>query len=530
MGSNEGLGGLTDIEKLGVRLMVREEIKKLTKNYSILELYPLTDPWAWAVIVRDRKTGEIMYYVYEVPLNNKEKKLLKRILDMIYWEIEAPPPGIDTRAYLEEVVRKAANKILKNRKVREDVDLDKILYYIHKEVMGYGEIDPLMRDPYVEDISASGANRPVYVVHQKYGSIPTNIVFDSVERLDAFIQRLAYKAGKHVSVAHPTLDAMLPDKHRIAATYGKEVSMGGSSFTIRKYKEEPLSIVDLIIGGTLTPQMAAYAWMALDYKLPGLILGVTGSGKTTLLNSLLNLVNPHYKIVTIEDTPELRLLTKNWVQLYPRHSYTASKVAEVSLFDLVKLSLRYRPDIIVVGEVRGEEAKVLFQAIATGHGGVTSIHAEDIDAAIKRLVSPPMSIPPGHISLLDFAMKIDRIKVATPEGVTYRRVVTRLWDVLEYNNYMEVFKWNDEEASHELVVDLKESYIVNKIASMTGRSVDSVVDELNDRTKVLQWLAENNIRDYRTVGLYIYRYHTEGKMFVEKLARTKVSQDQEAKI
>jgi flagellar protein FlaI len=223
----------------------------------------------------------------------------------------------------------------------------------------------------------------------------------------------------------------------------------------------------------------------MDYKMTTLILGVTGSGKTSTLNALATLLRPTYKIVTIEDTPELRLPHENWVQLVSRPSYIGSGVGEISLFHLVKLSLRYRPDVIVVGEVRGEEAYVLFQAIATGHSGMTTLHAENIDAAVKRLTSPPMNIPPSYIPLINIAMVIKRVQIRDEKGRPRpARRITNIWEVKDYENYIEIAKWNPVE--DVFAIDLSNSVVIDKISELTGYSKDELIEEVEKRKQVLK--------------------------------------------
>ena len=325
-------------------------------------------------------------------------------------------------------------------------------------------------------------------------------------------------AGKHISVAYPVLDAIIPGGHRLAATFKKEASTSGSTFTIRKFTETPLTIVDLLNFGNMSPQLAAYFWLAMDYKLTTLILGVTGAGKTTMLNALATLLRPTYKIVTIEDTPELRLPHENWVQLVSRPSFVGSGVGEISLFHLVKLSLRYRPDVIVVGEVRGEEAYVLFQAVATGHSGMTTIHAEYIDAAVKRLTSPPMNIPESYIPLINLALVVKRVQKRDEKGrIKPVRRVTNVWEVWDYGDYREVFTWNPLEDRHEVNRDLHESLVVKKVKELTGLSEDEILAEMDRRKKVLEWLMKNKVTAYRDVALYIHNYYKNPASILEKL-------------
>ncbi len=493
------------------------------KGFKVVESYPLEDPWARAVILQNPSTGETLYYVDEIQLTREEREVYKRLMDILYWELEPPKEGVDPREHFKKqaksVIEKYRLKFMET--ISPAISWGKIYYYVIRDTVGYGPIDALMKDENIEDISCDGVGRPIYVWHRRYESIPTNIRFTSDEELDSLVIKLAHKAGKHVSVAFPIVDAILPGGHRLAATYKREVSMSGSTFTIRKFREKPLSIIDLLKGGTMSPDLAAYLWLAMEFKMTGLIMGVTGSGKTTTLNALTTLFRPTIKVVTIEDTPELRLTLENWVQLAARPSYgLESRRGEITLYDLVKVSLRYRPDVIIVGEVRGEEAKVLFQALATGHGGITTIHAESIDAAVKRLTSPPMDIPPSYIPLMNFALVVKRIRLQNPDG-TYRvvRRVTDVWEIRDYNDYPLIAKWDPRERRH--VVFLDRSKLLESIGEEVGEGLAWALEEVEKRSVVLRWMMREGITDYRHVASVIQEYYARPEETYEK-ARNKL--------
>ncbi len=245
-----------------------------------IELYPLYQPWAYAHIVEDLNTGNLIYLVEEVTLNKREIEVYKEITDYITWELEPPKGNVDLHDYILSYARKALRLFQIRLGRTPGLSWSKIGYYIERDLLGYGKLDPIFRDENVEDISCNGPRKPVYVWHRKYESLPTNIVFNSEDELDEYVLKLAHMAGKHISVAYPILDAILPGGHRVAATFQKEVSTKGSTFTIRKFREDPITIVDLINYGTISSELAAYFWLAMDYKMTSLILGVTGAGKS----------------------------------------------------------------------------------------------------------------------------------------------------------------------------------------------------------------------------------------------------------
>ncbi|MDW8010278.1 MAG: type II/IV secretion system ATPase subunit, partial [Sulfolobales archaeon] len=455
----------------------------------------------------DLSAGTISYVVYEIGLTPQEESVYKSIVDYIMWELEPPKTHVeDINSYISSFAKRAIRFFQLKLGRTPGLSWSKIGYYIERNVIGYGLIDPLMKDPNIEDISCNGPGIPVYVWHRKYEYLPTSVVFKTSSELDEFVIKLAHLAGKHISVAYPVLDAILPGGHRVAATFQKEVSTKGSTFTIRKFREDPITIVDLISYGTISPEMAAYLWLAMDYKMTTLILGVTGSGKTSTLNALANLLRPTYKIVTIEDTPELRLPQENWVQLTSRPTYLVSGVSEIKLYDLVKVSLRYRPDVIIVGEVRGEEAYVLFQAIATGHSGLTTLHAEDIDAAVKRLTSPPMNIPTSYIPLVNIALVIKRVTKIDESGRPRPvRRITSIWEIKDYEKYCELATW--EPIRDGFKVNLRESIVVEKIAKMRGVDVENVIEDIIKRKYILDYLVVTGKRSYKRIATYVSNYY-----------------------
>lgn len=492
------------------------KLYSLSTGYHIVESYPVYEPFAYINIVED-PYGQVYYEVQEISLTQEENELYKEIRDHLIWEIK-PLTSLDID--IADEIRRTAKRIIREFQIRftrtPSLSWSKIMYYIERDIIGYGLLDPIFRDRHIEDISCNGPGKPVYVWHRKYESIPTNIDFPTAEELDEYIIKLAHMAGKHISVAYPVLDTILPGGHRLAATFKKEVSTAGSTFTIRKFSESPITVVDMMLYKTISPELAAYFWLAMDYKLTTLVLGVTGAGKTSTLNAMATLLRPTYKIVTIEDTPELKLPHENWVQLVSRPSYIGSSVGEVSLFHLIKLALRYRPDVIIVGEVRGEEAYVLFQAIATGHSGITTLHAENIDAAVKRLASPPMNIPPSYIPLVNIALVIRRVQVRDERGrVRPARRITNVWEIRGYEDYVEIAKWNPIEDT--ITLDLGKSVVLKKIQELTGQSEEMILDEIERRMKVLQWLADNKLSEYRWVARTVYRYYMSPQTILKEI-------------
>lgn len=485
----------------------------LKPDYVVLDSYYVKEKYGQVVIASPQAhIREPIYFVVEEPLQPNEEIALEKVKDILTKELDFPKLGE------EEEVRKAViettKKILRKYggglglgNITEELT-DRFLYYIERDMMGFGPLNVIMEDYRVEDISCDGVGIPIYVWHREFESMPTNILFTDRETLDNYIIHLAHKAGKHVSSAFPIVDAMIYGKHRLAATFREEISPRGSTFTIRKFRERPFSITELLVAGVLNSEMAAYFWLLIEHKASIMIIGATGSGKTTLLNALTTFIQPRMKIVTCEETAEINIPRENWVRFVTRESYGlgSSGRGEVSLFELVRTSLRYRPDYLIVGEVRGEETFVLFQAIATGHGGLSTVHAENIESAIKRFVSPPMNIPETHISLLDAMAMIERVRLRGGSA-TFGRRCRFIWEVEDINRYRTIASWDP--ATDTFRVNFANSLQLETISLLTGLSKEQLVVELWRRKEVLEWMKKNNITDNAEVSRIILSYYAD---------------------
>ncbi len=401
-------------------------VRRLRGSYPFIsatktiEEYPVSEPNAYVKIVKIPGRGEGYHYIVEEnPLTAKERGVFRKIVEILSKELDPPNDEDKPREdYVYEETEKIARKYRRSLGKFTERSWKKILYYVVRELAGYGPLNVLFLDENIEDISCNGLKSSIYVWHSKYEGIPTNIAFTDEQTANNFIVKLAHQSSKHISTAQPILDASLPQGHRLAATFMKEVSTKGSTFCIRKFRAEPLSIIDLIKRGTLDERIAAYFWLLLEQKMSFMILGGTGAGKTSMLNALLSLVSQNDKIVTVEEVPELSPPLENWTQLHTRQNFQlgTGSSGTINLFDLVRTSLHYRPDYIIVGEVRGEEAYVLFQALATGHGGLCTIHADSLENVVMRLTSPPMNVSKIYIPLMNSAMYIQRVELPKQRG------------------------------------------------------------------------------------------------------------------
>jgi flagellar protein FlaI len=398
-------------------------------------------------------------------------------------------------------------RYFKFRLSKEEVEI--VRYYVERDFLGFGKIEAIMKDPNVEDISCDGVNIPVFVFHRdpRLGSIPTNIVFEDPEELDSFIIKLAQLAGKSISINEPLVNGTLPDGSRLQATLATDIARRGSNFTIRKFMEEPLTPVHLIKYGTADERVLAYLWLAVDYGRSILIAGGAASGKTTMLNVLSLFIRPDKKIISIEDTAEIVLPHPHWVSHVARTPISTGKEGEVDLFQLLKESLRQRPDYIVLGEVRGQEAYVLFQQMATGHPSFATIHAENFPKLIDRLTSPPISLPEGLIGSLDIVVFMQRVRYK-------EKFVRRVTEVIEMVGFPKegkspivnyVFKWDPFKDSFDIG---EKSVMLKKISQSTGLSEKDVIDEFQRRVAILRWMKEKNIVDLKDIYAIFSAYYT----------------------
>ncbi len=482
------------------------------------ERYPLNAPFAYAVLAEDPSSGERGYYLDEIALSPEEAYKYSYILDTLENELTVPRSEVNPKEYFAQQARKIMDKYgMKASKT----SWSKILYYAERDLVGFGVIDGMMRDANIEDITVDAVNKPIFIYHRKYENLQTNLVFNNDQDLDNLISRLSHMAGRHISTAFPIVQGTLPGRHRLSATFRREVSPYGATMTIRKFREDPITIIDMLNMNLFDHNVASYLWLLMENRATATVAGATASGKTTLLNALLTLTRTASKIVTIEEVQEINIAHVNWTALVSRQSYGMAEegAREVGLFDLVKAAMRMRPDILVVGEVRGEEAYVLFQAISTGHGGLCSLHADDAESAIQRLTSKPMDVPASFIPFLDLILTVRRVSLPGPAGGS--RVVRRLIsvdEVVSVGNLVKAFSWNPSE-DKIAATSLRNSVKIAKLSRDLGVSSSELIAEMNRRGVFLRWLQQKGIRNYRELSLQFENYSANKLQTYEKASR-----------
>ncbi|MEM5778452.1 MAG: ATPase, T2SS/T4P/T4SS family [Candidatus Aenigmatarchaeota archaeon] len=477
--------------------------------------YSLIEPFVYVDIIYDEKEKEYIYNVIEPKLSEDEQKIYEKIvsglMEIIDIELSAVKRKEEALSYLEEQTKKVLDEY--EIKLSKEAFL-KILYYVQRNFVGLNEIEPLMQDPYIEDISCDGIGIPIYIIHRRYGSIKTNIVFSDAKKLKEFVVKLAERSGRFISYAEPLLDGTLPDGSRVQATFASDVTTRGPSFTIRKFVQEPLSPIDLLNKKTVNSEILAYLWLAVENGASILIAGGVGTGKTTLLNALLMFVPSEAKIISIEDTRELNLPHENWVPAVTRVGF-AKGYGEVNMFDLLKEAFRQTPSYVIVGEVRGAEAYVMFQGMAAGIPAMGTMHAGRVDDVIYRLQTPPINLSPTLIDTLDIVI----IMIHTREkGESARRMkeiveIESVDPVTGKTRTNQVFSWFPSEDNFEYHGT---SYQLQEIAAHKGVEVSDLFKELERRKALLEWMQKNNIINYKDVVRILTEYRKNPKKVLKE--------------
>ncbi len=497
-----------------------------------LDFYPLNEPFAYAKILKNKQTLEKFYKIIEPSLSYKEQELLNFVWRTLIDSFNIRLDEIDSgkiKTYLEEQIDKV---ISKNEINIDSVTRKKIGYYIKRESLGYGKIDSIMYDPNIEDISCDGAGIPIFLYHRKYGSVKSSLIFKDEDELSLFVVRMAQKCGKHISIAEPMLDATMPDGSRIQMTLSTEVTTKGSTFTIRKFRADPFTPTDLIYLNTVSSEIMAYYWLAVENRVNLLVAGSTASGKTTILNAISLFIPRDAKIVSIEETREINLPHPNWIPGVSRGGFGEVRgnkmVGEIDMYDLMKAALRQRPEYIIVGEIRGSEAYVLFQAMATGHATYSTVHSDSVKSLIHRLEGKPINVPRIMLKSLDVVSIHVSAKV---NGKRVRRCkkIVEIIDVDPNTREVltnEVFRWNPED---DKFIYSGKSYVLEGIRARWDFSKEKITEEIRTRAEILEWMCKNNVRTFIEVAKVITRYTENPDEFLNKMRETSSRETQNFK-
>ncbi len=485
-----------------------------------LDLAPIRPGLSYIRITYHNVRNEYNYEVIEPPLSRIERDLLERLRVILVNQFE-PLAEHDPESKRRELRLMVDRQLQEWELAPSPVTKGRILYYLERDFIGYGVIEVPMTDVDVEDISCDGQGIPIYIYHRKYGSIRSNMKFQTAEELDDFVVWLAQRSGKHISVASPVLDATTPDGSRLQATLGKHVTKHGSTFTVRRFRDNPFTPVDLLKFRTMSPEMMAYLWIAIENGQSMMVCGGTASGKTTTLNATLLFIPPQMKIVSIEDTRELNLPHENWVPSLTKAGFGAKNLVsgkaagEIDMFDLLAAALRQRPQYLMVGEVRGAEAFIVFQAMATGKTCYTTFHAESVSAMVHRMENPPITLPRSLVSALNLVLLQRQVKV----GTKMTRRVQSLTEIVgldpETNELItnSVYSWNPAD---DTFLYSGHSYIYERVALMKNLTMKEMEREVRNRVEILDFMMAKDAQatrqkpyTHRDVGQLVAFYYKE---------------------
>jgi len=495
-------------------------------------IYPVGDP-IFIHILRKHGEEEPRYIPVEPKLSDEEEERYNEVNDEII-QIAHNADEVDQERDLSDVIVELLDKLVtvkggktktgeeKNLldQVREQFsggkiqltkrEYDIIKYYLIRERVGYGKLEPLLRDPYIEDIHVAGVGR-IYMVHKIFDMIPSEILFESDLELDKYIAEASERVERPVSEAEPVVDAIMPDGSRVNFIYGREISLEGSSFTIRKFSKVPISITQIIDWGTMSSELAAYLWLCLENGMNIFVCGETASGKTTTLNAMSTFIKPDAKLYSVENTPEVTMPHPAWQHLVTRES---GKETDVEMFDLLLAALRSRPDYVVVGEIRGEEGRVAFQAMQTGHPVISTFHAGSPHQMIQRMTGEPINVP---IASIDNRNVVLIQQAVYHEGKFVRRVLSvteliKYYDELNKVGTKQVFTWDTVKDEHTFNGWLNSYLLEEKIAAIKGYAdTRDIYPELKERAQIIDKMIENEIFNYFDVWEVVSSYYHKGK-------------------
>jgi len=498
-----------DFEQFGT--LVEAEIPT---DYEQIDRYWVEKGRSLVVIALNKKTNQKEYLLYEPALSEFEYELLERLFEdlrdvliLSSDEIKKDPK----RILLEKV-----NDLIDDYGITPDsLSLFKIQYYLIRNFTGWSRIEALMKDSQIEDISCDGNNIPLFLYHRIYCNIKTNIAFES-DALNSLAIALAQRSGKHISTGSPMVDATLPDGSRLQLTLGSEVTTRGTSFTIRKFREDPYSPVELMENGTFNAESLAYLWLAIENNKSLLFVGGTASGKTTSLNAVSLLIPPVAKVVSIEDTREITLYHDNWIASVTRDG-SAEGGNAIKMFDLLKSALRQRPEFILVGEVRGPEAQTLFQAMNTGHTTFSTMHAGSVDAAIHRLESEPLNVPRNMIQALNI-LCVQELLYRGTERVRRVQEIVEIAGIDPATGNLRVNNVFVYDPVHDMFSFTGRSQVYAEITEKRGWTRDQLESEISTRKNILEAMKKQGIRDYRSVASLFHAYYIDAPKVLGSLA------------
>jgi flagellar protein FlaI len=482
----------------------------LPTDHREVERYWVNAPFAYVVVTYDEVASEHQYHAVEPDLSPFAARLLDRvrrdIRNPLLYRDDADPTGEATlRAELSDLVGEYGVAV-------DAATFHATLYYLFRDFRGYGRADPLMRDPHVEDVSCDGYDLPVFVYHDTYTDVETNVAFGR-EELDHHVVRMAQRSGRHISIGDPVIGTTLPNGSRAELVLGEEVTPRGSAFTVRMYADEPFTPIDLVDHGTFSIEQMAYLWLCIEHNKSLVFAGGTASGKTTAMNAVSMFVPPRAKVLSIEDTRELSLHHDNWLSSVTRQRLNEG--TDIDMYDLLRSALRHRPEYIIVGEVRGDEAVTLFQAMNTGHTTFSTMHADSVETVINRLENDPINVPRPMIQSLDLLL-IQTLTRLDDERVRRSKLIGEIGDIDQRTgelDYANAFSWDVERDAF----DRHDSTLLGEIRRDRGWTQTEARRELRNRERFLRFLSDRGVTDYRRFTALVNEYYATPEAVVDRI-------------
>jgi len=477
--------------------------------------------------------GTILWFGLEPQLTEEEENIRRELVETLLQEAPTAPSFTTDNEFeniLEQMIDRytilnteASNIVRRQGRLWELVGMDdkritvtqeqrqRLTYVVIRDLIRNGPLEPLLSDEMLEDIHSVGLKH-IHMDHKVFGMVTSNIRFRERELLSRYLRAMSERIGRPVADNKPIIDGVLLDGSRINIIFSDDVSMLGPSFTIRKFAEETISVVQLIKWGTMSAQQAAYIWICLEYGMSVLVSGETASGKTTTLNAILPFIDHNVKIYSAEDTPEVKVRHKIWQRLVTRDA--KNEDSRVEMFDLLKAALRSRPRYIIIGEIRGVEGATAFQAMQTGHPVIATFHASSIVKMIQRFTGDPINVPIRFFDNLNFA--IFQEVVEAPGGGIARRV-TGIDEVIGYNKHSDgvltrgMFEWDPVKDKHYFRGMFQSHLLENKIAAMAGfANKRDIYDEMLRRADAIQRMADRDLTHYDDVFDLLGLYYSNG--------------------
>jgi len=477
--------------------------------------------------------GQVLWFGLEPQLNEEEENIRRDLVETLLQEAPSAP-SFTTDSEFETIlgqmidrytISEAEASIISRRRGRiwelvglddkrivvSDAQRERLRYIVIRDLIRNGPLETLLSDEMLEDIHSVGLKH-IHMDHKVFGMVTSNIRFREREILSRYLRAMSERIGRPVSDNKPIIDGALLDGSRINIIFSDDVSMLGPSFTIRKFAEETISVVQLIKWGTMSAQQAAYIWICLEYGMSVLVSGETASGKTTTLNAILPFIDHNVKIYSAEDTPEVKVRHKIWQRLVTRDA--KNEESRVEMFDLLKAALRSRPRYIIIGEIRGVEGATAFQAMQTGHPVIATFHASSIVKMIQRFTGDPINVPIRFFDNLNFA--IFQEVVEAPGGGIARRI-TGIDEVIGYNKHSDgvltrgMFEWDPVKDKHYFRGMFQSHLLENKIAAMAGfANKRDIYEEMLRRADAIQRMADRDLTHYDDVFDLLGLYYSNG--------------------